>query len=429
MKDNLEKNIKDSLNGFEMPYDAAAWTSLSNKLDQAMPTTPTKPSNLKWYLGGAAAIAVIVTGVLMYNQSDDKKTKNIADNTTVVETPTDKTADATSSQNEENTNAHNTRSNEGSTQSSGVQNELNEPTGSTSAPAFDNVQPNYNNQVNSLPDKGTQGNSGSIGDNSGRTNTPLPNGKKVIIPTVSNICAGESVTVNNTNDVELVIFGPDFRTIIPANKKKSFTPENEGSYKVSYNEGSVNKTESLFSVNEAPSAEIVVNDVEDNGIPTIEFSTPSTGTKYSWDLGNNSGTYSGTEVTGYFFNKKDYTVTLTVIGSNGCSSTAIKKISMESDYNLNAPNAIQTNDPDVLRNSFMPEALTVRSVDFTMIIIEPSTGSILFETSDATNRWTGVDHRTGQYVDVNKTYIWKVTLKNPVRGEKSEYKGQVVRVQ
>jgi len=45
MKNNLENNIKDSLNGFEMPYDATAWTSLSNKLDQVMPTTPTKPSN------------------------------------------------------------------------------------------------------------------------------------------------------------------------------------------------------------------------------------------------------------------------------------------------------------------------------------------------------------------------------------------------
>jgi len=32
-------------------------------------------------------------------------------------------------------------------------------------------------------------------------------------------------------------------------------------------------------------------------------------------------------------------------------------------------------------------------------------------------------------VDANKAYIWKVTLKNPAREEKSEYKGTVIRVQ
>jgi len=182
-------------------------------------------------------------------------------------------------------------------------------------------------------------------------------------------------------------------------------------------------------VNEAPSAEIVMNDVEDNGLPTVEFSTPSIGTKYSWNLGNESETYSDNEVTAHFFEKKDYTVTLKVTNANGCTSTATKKVSVESDYNLNAAGGLQTSNPDPLGNSFMPEALRVRNVDFNMIIIEPSTGSIVFETSDATNRWTGIDKRTGQYVDANKAYIWKVTLKNPARGEKSEYKGTVIRVQ
>jgi hypothetical protein len=172
-----------------------------------------------------------------------------------------------------------------------------------------------------------------------------------------------------------------------------------------------------------------MNDVEDNGLPTVEFSTPSVGSKFSWNLGNESGSYSGNEVTAHFFEKKEYTVTLKVMNANGCSNTSTKKVNGETDYNLNAGNAIQTSDPDVLRNSFMPEALTVRNVDFNMIILEPSTGSIIFETTDATNRWNGIDRRTGQYVDANKAYIWKVTLKNPVRGEKSEYKGTVIRVQ
>lgn len=427
MKNNLEKNIKDSLDGFEMPYDASAWTSLSNKLDQVMPTTPTKPSNLKWYLGGAVAIAVIVTGALLLNRSEEKDTQNVAVNTSVDNTTTEQPAtengqpnkaiskDVTVHEELEGNQSIETPSNNAGTSPTGTATETNTT--------------NYNNQVNALPNKNSQGNLGNGGDNRDRIVPTTPVGSKVIIPTVSNVCMGESVTINNTNDVDLVISGPNYKTVIPANKKKSFTPENEGSYRVSYIQDGTSKTESLFAVLEAPAAEIVMNDVEDNGIPTIEFSTPSTGSKFSWDLGNKSGSYTGNEVTAHYIAKDDYMVTLKVTGANGCISTTTKKVSVEYDYNLYAADAIQTSDPDALRNSFMPEALRVRNVDFNMIIIEPSTGSIIFETSDATNRWTGVDKRTGQYVDVNKAYIWKVNLKNPERGEKSEYRGTVIRVQ
>lgn len=426
MKNNLENNIKDSLNGFEMPYDASAWTSLSNKLDQVIPTTPTKPSNLKWYLGGAAVIAVIVTGALLLNQSEEKGSTKVSDNTTVVNTPTAQSAETTASQNKANEGQSSSTQNMASNSAEEVPS--NDPS-TTSTPTSEPNDQNIHNQVNALPNKNSQGNLGNGGDNKDRIVPTNPVGSKVLIPAVSNICLGEAVTVNNTNDVDLVISGPNFKTVVPANKKKSFTPESDGNYRVSYMKDGVSKSEPLFAVNDAPSADIVMNDVEDNGLPTVEFSTPSNGTKYSWNLDNETGTYSGNEVTAHFFNKKDYTVTLKVTNANGCTNTATKKVSIDVDYNLYAADAIQTSDPDQYRNSFMPSALTVRNVDFNMIIIEPSTGSIIFETSDATNRWTGVDRRTGQFVDVNKAYIWKVTLKNPVKGEKSEYKGTVIRVQ
>jgi len=372
MKNNLENNIKDSLNGFEMPYDATAWTSLSNKLDQVMPTTPTKPSNLKWYLGGAAAIAVIVTGVLLYNQSEEKGTTKVADNTTIVNTPSEQSTGVTATQNSVNNDQPSAVENVAGNAS--VQTPSTDPASASSTPTQSN-EPNHNNDVNTLPNKGTQGNLGNGGDNRDRIIPTTPVGSKVILPTVSNICQGESITINNTNDVDLVITGQDFKTIVPANKKKTFTPDSDGNYRVSYLQDGVSRSEALFTVNEAPSAEIVMNDVEDNGLPTVEFSTPSIGTKYSWNLGNESGTYSDNEVTAHFFEKKDYTVTLKVTNANGCTSTATKKVSVESDYNLNAAGGLQTSNPDPLGNSFMPEALRVRNVDFNMIIIEPSTGS------------------------------------------------------
>ena len=70
MINNLENNIKESVKGYELPYDPSAWKAMSKKLDQVMPVSP--KSNLKWYLGGAATIAVIVTTIALW--PSDKST-------------------------------------------------------------------------------------------------------------------------------------------------------------------------------------------------------------------------------------------------------------------------------------------------------------------------------------------------------------------
>ena len=80
MKDNFENNIKESLNGFEVPYDAAAWSAMSKRLDQTMPTSG--GSNFKWYLGGAATVAVIVTTALLWPSTDVEKSQRISSNST-----------------------------------------------------------------------------------------------------------------------------------------------------------------------------------------------------------------------------------------------------------------------------------------------------------------------------------------------------------
>ena len=93
-----------------------------------------------------------------------------------------------------------------------------------------------------------------------------------------------------------------------------------------------------------------------------------------------------------------------------------------------AATAFDLQSRDKRNNSFIPFALTVRSVDFAMIIIDPKDGGILFETTDASNPWTGIDKRTGQLVETNKPFIWKVVLKNPEQGEKADYKGVITRL-
>ena len=51
MKSEFEKNIKKSIENYELPYDSNAWDELSKKLDATMPVS--KKPNLKWGLYSA----------------------------------------------------------------------------------------------------------------------------------------------------------------------------------------------------------------------------------------------------------------------------------------------------------------------------------------------------------------------------------------
>jgi hypothetical protein len=431
MKNNMENNIKESLNGYEMPYDASAWTSLSSKLDQVMPVNP-KPSNLKWYLGGAATVAAIITGTLLFKGTDTAKKNDLAQSS---ETTVSQSKDAT-----QNTNSadHSTSQNNSSVSSNETSNQESidgkvtgitdtEKSSITSSATNSNTTPNLNVAPNGNKIQNP---------NAGNNETPRTadvSGKKVVFPTVSNVCLGENVSINNMNDVELIIKGNEQRVAIAPNKKHTFKPGNDGKYTIQYISNGELVTGSSFMVLSAPKADFDiiknVNEPYKNGLPTIDLNASASGSTYSWNLGNGTGTFSGKEIDAHYFDKGNYTISLTVTGSNGCKAVETRSVSIDETYNLLAGNAIETSSSNPERNSFMPDALSVRNVDFTMIIIDPSTGAIVFETSEATNRWTGVDKRTGQMVDAQRSFIWKVNLKNPEKGERSEYKGTVVRIE
>jgi hypothetical protein len=63
-----------------------------------------------------------------------------------------------------------------------------------------------------------------------------------------------------------------------------------------------------------------------------------------------------------------------------------------------------------------------------MVILDPNDGGIVYETSDASQPWDGIDSRDGKMIGSNKTFVWKVSIKNPESGEKSEYKGTITRI-
>ena len=419
MINNLENNIKESVKGYELPYDPSAWKAMSKKLDQVMPVSP--KSNLKWYLGGAATVAVIVTTIALWpadksTSIDNVKTsKNEVSSTNTINIENISTT--TSNNNSDNTN---TATNDASINNVEVTNDVNpvkqilNEVNVITPLKVNNSNQNTNQSVNPISYTGI---------------SPTTS-KKIEIADINNICLGESISIVNTNDVNLTLLDPNgLKTIVKANKTIAITPEIDGKYSIEYSENA-QLTSKSFNVVPLPKPDFSIDDQNsyENGLPSINVSATTSGYSYTWDLENQKGSVFGKDISVHYFNKGSYKVSLTIQGTNGCKGTETKTIHVDDDYNLLAVNAFDPSSNDIRLNSFMPFALTQRNVDFNLIIIDPKDGAVIFETNDATNPWKGIDKRNGQMIEANKAFIWKVVLKNPVKGEKSEYKSTIIRL-
>lgn len=429
MKQNLENNIKESLKDFEVPYDPAAWNAMSQKLDQAMPTTPN--SKWKWYLGGAATVAAIAVAVTFWTNESATEAdanqkaineQNVAPQKSSTNSTTEKTQIS-----EDNSQENVTTIDNGSVAEMATPNKIEKSSNTAySNTANKNIEKpvNTNSQNNDLFANTPNSVNGSGSGNGNAT-------KEILIPTIDNYCIGESISIENKNDVNLVIKdSKGSSTIIKVNKSIDFNALSEGNYSIGYNENGNFVAKESFIVLSAPKSDFSIDDQNkyENGIPSIDMKATSPGAYYSWKFENQSGYVAGKDVSVHYFSKGNYDISLTVTGSNGCKSTETKSIEIEDDYNLLAVTAFDPMSNDIRKNTFVPFALTQRSADFTMIVIDPKDGAIIFETNDATKPWTGLDRRNGQMVSPNKTYIWKVVLNNPVKGEPSEYKGTIIRL-
>jgi hypothetical protein len=417
MKDNFENNIKESLNGFEVPYDAAAWSAMSKRLDQTMPTSG--GSNLKWYLGGAATVAVIVTTVLLWPSADVEKSQHITSTSTEKVKETEDQVHTS-----KGTSSHSTVQ-DASITVAPVKNTTN---GTSNPVSFDPAPNIFDNPIDYIKVKDNtfmkeDEPANSIFD-------PIIEMVAPSVPSVANICLNETTTINNTNKQELTVVGPNGITTIKGNSSLQFTPDSEGIYNLGFMVNGIFNSKESFVVKPLPKADFTIDETYnyENGVPSMNLSTNSQGVAHTWAFEGQNGTTSGTETKAHFFYKGEYDITLTVTGSNSCKTTATKSVQIDETYNLLAVNGFDPMSSDNRINSFIPRGLVERSADFRMIIIDPTDGAIIFETSDVSNPWRGLDKRNGQMVSANKAYIWKVTLNNPLKGENPEYKGTIVRL-
>lgn len=425
MKDQFEKNFKESLENFELPYDANAWNSLSKKLDLTQPTTATPKSGVsasKWFVAaGIVTIASIATYFIVTENSPEN-------NTTLSETTIEATSNETAAQNNENTSETISEQKTDAPSEQDLKSTITEKN-STANKIVRTENPNHIISHETITQQKVIEATNVVDHSKIVVQNESPNSTSttaIVAPKVADLCMGEFASLKNENGVDLTIITPqNDRLVLRASKSFKFELKEAGRYKIMNGSDEITH----FNVSSAPKIDFSIDEQTqfEDGVPSIPLTTYSEGTLYEWSFEGTKHIQTGKKAAAHFFTKGSKTITLTVENEKGCRSKISKEVSIAEDYMLFAPNAFEPTHSDYRRNKFIPAALLVRDIAFTMIIVDPRSGATVYSTSNANDGWDGIDKNTGDMVTENTTYIWKVSIKNPLPGEKSDYSGTVVR--
>jgi len=422
MNKNIDELIKSALEGHEMPYDNNAWNSFEKKLNK--PNAPIKP--FKFWFFGTSIIAVITISSLLYFSSKQEENND---------KPVEQKMDLIEKSNSQSTTSKKTKTEK----TKGIQdekissNELEAKEDDKKETKTNLILPEVNEVLVKEITKDLKLDEEMPNPKKGNS----VNTKKVTepdVPSFSNKCLGENLKVINKNDEGMTLIFPSGKKVsVAESATENIKLSEEGKYELLVNSKQKEKYNSFFSVFENPRATLLVEDElnYESGLPIIRGEVQTFEETIKWKVdkvvsANSSNKAKTADF--YFFEKGQFELEVIVSNEKGCSSIETKTISISEDYNLLAVNAFDPLSSDSRKNTFMPYALSKRNSVFSLIIIDPDNGGIVFESSDYSKPWEGIDKRNGKLVDESKVYIWKVTLASPEKNEKAVYKGTIIRI-
>lgn len=474
MKDAFENNLKQSLENFEMPYDTNAWTAMQSRLDATADTPSfeekmkeglnaneyaynpaawsemskrldkgTKGGAKKWYYAAAVIGAAAVTTALLWNTNSNNEAaakqnptsengKNVVSEAQNANNTSTKTSSASSPNAKGNSVASNAIQDQSSSNGAANANDVinQSSSGNQGSNTTNSQQETLSNTFELIQNHGGNSNSSLAGPTDVTSNnSSTTTAWRFIAPALPQaLCEGSTIQIKNDNAYPLVIMYPNgLNWMGNENQVTSLNPSIAGVYKMGYFRNNKFREKGTFTVHEKPTADIDFVDLSQkylNGLPTVEVRSTSPATNYHWEYEN--GVIEGATAGLHFYDAGLHLVKLTVTNENGCSASIEKPVNVTEDYNLMAVNAFYPTGSDRSTNTFMPYALTERNVNFKLIIVDPNDGHTLYETSDATEGWNGIDQLTGSLVPLEKSYIWKVTILNPAHGEDNVYAGTIL---
>ncbi len=422
MNKNIDELIKSALEEHEMPYDNNAWNSLNKKLNH--PIAPIKPFKF-WFLG-SSIIAVITISSFLYfsNKQLEKSDKPGEQKTDVIEKSNSQSITTKKPKSEK---------------TKGIQDEKIRPNEELEAKEEVKKEIKTNLILPKVNEVLVKEITKDLKLDEEITNPKKGNSvvtKKVTepnVPSFSNKCLGDNLKVINKNDEGMTLIFPSGKKVsVAESATENIKLSEEGKYELLVNSKQKETYNSFFSVYENPRATLLVDDElnYETGLPIIKGEVQTFEESIKWKVDKIVSAHSSKAKTAafYFFEKGQFDLEVIVTNEKGCSSSEINRIFIEKDYNLLAVNAFDPLSDDSRKNTFMPYALTKRNSAFSLIIIDTDNGGIIFESSDASNPWDGIDKRNGQLVNKNKAFIWKVTLASPEKNEKTVYKGTIIRI-
>ena len=405
MNNDIANKIKSSLENYEVPYDASAWDKMSQRLDA-------KPSGGNGFLSNpktwvVASITVIGASLAIYKMTDTNNKPLLASKNSRVENAIDSEHKVIEVKENTLTTVSNSSEKSISTQKNKEGNSL----------SFSEKQ------VSSLQEVTSESTSLKVSPNNKGNEKNI---RSFMFPkTNKSYCLGEKIEISNPNNVDIFLTTATGKQIkIEAQESVLIPLQHEGQY--TWNNGD----KLAFEVKEKPSVNFSLPSdiIYENGIPTVTLTSQLNVKSQKW-MFNQRVVSTSEDVKISIFNKEQYSVTLQVVGQNGCENVTTKTFYPEPsfNYNLKAPTGFEPTSSNPKRNTFLPLSLLERDTPFRMLIIDPKDGSVIFETTDKHIPWDGTNQKTDQLVPEGSEYIWKVILMNPEKYEKNEYKGMITR--
>lgn len=432
--DSFDQMMKESTSGYEAPYNPAAWEAVSGQIGAAN-------SAWKWIAGTAAAVAVVVSSVYIYNSDSSETTLNGTNQSTEVAVNDNNTLLENGSNSIVGQNG-NTDSNENL--NNGIvdineENDNNEVSNQNGNVIVDNGDTNNDNNNDNNDNGNTVANNpeNNVVNNNGNNHNNVIQNPEIIEyhadasfnPNVSTICMIEKCIftpqVMNSDLIYVWNFGDgDVSSSMVANH--SYKKAGEFTVTLDVKHPKTNKTlassKETITVNALPATNFGWEQSNEI-IPTVNFiNLTDEATKWAWNIkGLKQSQRNEFEYT--FRKAGKYMVELTAENENGCQKTNQKTITIEKDYNLLAPTAFSPNG-DFKNETFIPEALKLMDVNFTMNIMNKS-GDLVYTCQSANEPWDGRITKDNTLAPAGAAYIWRVVLTNS-NGEPELYEGQVI---
>jgi PKD repeat protein len=416
MKKNFtpfERNLREKMEGHEMPYEPASWASLQRQMGMA------KSGNSVWIVSLISTILALSGGAIALYRHQHTTTfaQKASTSERFVIGVTNTTKGVSHSANQ----ATSTVSIESSNST------VNVNAAPVSAATHDGVTYFTLNEVNtgittqsaeSVVSTNQPSQSGSL------SNAPKPDNIIEFACNVRKACRGEEVDFQTTNGPKtgsyLWNFGDGhFSDDINPKHKFAKAGHYDVSLSITSDNGQINTTvvNDMITIEDAPDADFGWEFINTNpSAPEVRIvNLTEGGNTYEWSNGTESKVITD-GATFVLQNAGRQMIALNAKNEAGCADGAVKHISVNSDFALGAPAQWSTAD-----GAFMPQGLKKSKVDFVLSIYDQA-GNRIFETSSRIKGWDG-KLPSGATAATGSTFSYKVIISNDHSQEQKYFFG------